>query len=101
MVARLVAGMHATYRHNAITSRRCMAVRAAAPTDDPHFQFRGLHRCTVVHTFHTWALSGMRPRRAPRRANGDAIRRDTTMRKEYDFSRARRGPVIPAAKGKT
>ena len=23
------------------------------------------------------------------------------MRKEYDFSRARRGPVIPAAKGKT
>jgi len=36
----------------------------------------------------------------PRRANGAAMRR-MSMRDEYDFSKARRGAILPVATGKT
>ena len=60
-----------------------------------------LGRVIVVNWTCEARRSASFPRGGPRRANDDTIRRDTTMRKEYDFAGARRGPVVPAAKGKT
>lgn len=37
----------------------------------------------------------------PTRVSAASIRKGTTMRKHYDFSKARRGPILPVSKGKT